>query len=644
MRLVEWPLQIEPRRKAVAVLTIRGLEKSFGGQDVFHNVNLLVNGREKVALIGPNGCGKTTLMRILAGLETPDAGSVYILPGSTVGYLEQQPELEPDACAWEAAAGISPELLRLFIDVDRLGRALERGDAPVEAAHRYAEQAAHLHALGGDDLRARAEAYLGALGFDQRDLETPCPALSGGQRTRVALVRLLLQSPDILLLDEPTNHVDIQGCEWLQEFLCERFPGAAIIVSHDRYFLDAVVSRVLEMSPAGVDSYTGNYSAYAAGRAERDAQRRKQYELQQREIARIEQAIQQLFSQRKFSLRDSKVKQLERIQRVQRVSRQRTMAPHMESVMRSGREVLVLDALGHAFGSLRLFANVNYVLERGRKIGIVGPNGSGKSTFLRICAGLLEPGQGSVIPGVKVQPVYFAQQFEHLDSRATVLEELLKDADLDAHQARDLLGRMLFSGDDVFKRVEVLSGGELCRLALAKVLAARPNLLLLDEPTNHLDIASREALEEALKRSDATMLIASHDRYLLDAVADGIMEIDNGAWRVSDGNYTDYRRSRRPDAAGATPAAKPVSASPRPYTRAARQQARQLKQRQRELEDHIAALEAQRDTLTARLQDEQTYKDGEGAEAARAFDAVEQQLSALLQEWEQVSERLLETQ
>jgi ATP-binding cassette, subfamily F, member 3 len=392
------------------------------------------------------------------------------------------------------------------------------GDDAHVLGSRYAEVSHRFDTLGGFSYQVQAKAILLGLGFEETELDKPVQSLSGGQKTRAALARLLLLAPDVLLLDEPTNHLDIQATDWLETFLREKYQGAALIVSHDRYFLDRVVSKVMEIEDGIVSTYPGNYSAFARLKAERIEEQRKLFQQQKKEIARLEEAIQTLFSHRKFSRRDSKVKELERIEKVDRVRDQRTISAHLSTAARSGREVLRLSGLAKSYPGQDLFSGLDLVALRGRKIGIVGPNGSGKTTLLKIIADREAADAGEVAFGHRVQPVYFAQEFDHLVPTRTVLEELLADADLTSMQARDLLAQFLFIGDDAFKKVEVLSGGELCRLALAKVVANAPNLLLLDEPTNHLDIRSREALEDALRAFTGTILVASHDRYLLDAI------------------------------------------------------------------------------------------------------------------------------
>lgn len=639
----------------MAVITLSNIKKAFGNRDLFEDTSFFVNERERVSLIGANGTGKTTLLRIICGEESADSGTVNMEPGVTVGYLPQEVDLPEIAEMFLAVMGVTPELLACASELADLEVKIKHaaGDEAHKLGSHYAEVSHKFDSLHGFDYQISAKAILLGLGFDESDLSKPVRALSGGQKTRAALARLLLLSPDLLLLDEPTNHLDIQACEWLQDYLKERYNGAALIVSHDRYFLDQVVSRVLELENGAISAYKGNYSAFAHQKADKIEEQRKLYKLQQKEIARIESAIQTLFSDRKFSRRDSKVKQLERIQRVQAVRDQKTVKVSFASAVRSGREVLRLGKLSKSYPGRGLFANVEYVAERGRKIGIVGPNGSGKTTLLKIIADRETPDSGEVVFGHNVDPVYFAQEFDHLVPSRTVLEELLADADITASQARDILAKFLFMGDDSFKKVEVLSGGEQCRLALAKVLANSPNLLLLDEPTNHLDIASREALEEALKAYNGTVITASHDRYLLDAIADEIIEIKDGEFSHYLGNYSNYREKLRAASAPPPRIAKKTEASAQIETKKARplsslreteRKIRELTKKQIELETSIHATEKRMSELTDALGSEETYKNGSAKELSIEYDGLSDKLRQLYTDWECVCGELTELQ
>lgn len=632
------------------IITLSNLSKSYGTRNLFEGVSFGVSQSERIALVGANGSGKTTLLRIICGEETADAGSVHLEPGLTLGYLPQEVDLPAIADLHLAVMGVTPELLACASEMRLLEK--QMASATGEQAHaigaRFSEVSHKFDGLHGFDYSLRAKAILLGLGFEESELDKPVRTLSGGQKTRAALARLLLLSPDVLLLDEPTNHLDIRACDWLQEFLGSRYNGAALIVSHDRYFMDGVVSEVLEIEGRTVAAYPGNYSQFAKLKAAKIEEQRKIYKEQQKEITRIEAAIQTLFSDRKFTRRDSKVKQLERIKRTGNVTNQRTISAHFTQAVRSGKEVVRLSKLAKSYPGRTLFGDLSLTVERGRKVGIVGPNGSGKSTLLKILAGLLEPDAGEVILGHNVSPVYFAQEFDHLVQSRTVLEELLADAELSSGQARNLLAQFLFMGDDAFKPVSVLSGGEQCRLALAKILAQSPNLLLLDEPTNHLDIRSREALEEALRTYGGTILVASHDRYLLDTVADEILEIADGHWAAYLGNYSTYREKLlcREQLAGSAPAQPAPKAAPRPVSSLKEMERllRELAKNRASLEKSIEQLEHSVAALTAALGDADTYRAGSARDLALDYEEASGQLHGQYAEWERVCEEIANTE
>ena len=636
----------------MAIITLSNIKKSFGKRDLFEDVSFFINERERTALIGANGTGKTTLLRIICGEQQANFGTLTMEPGITVGYLPQDVDLPDTASLHLAVMGVTPELLACAGELVFLEKKI--ANASDDEAHglgsRYAEISHEFDTLNGYDYQIRARAILLGLGFDESDFDKPVHTLSGGQKTRAALARLLLKSPDLLLLDEPTNHLDIAACEWLQEFLQTRYQGAALIVSHDRYFLDQVVSKVVELENGTTATFIGNYASYARQKAARIEEQQKLYKLQQKEIARIETAIQTLFSDRKFSRRDSKVKQLERIQKLDKAHAQKTVSVSISANIRSGREVIRLSKLAKSFPDKNLFSDVDFVVERGVKLGIVGPNGSGKTTLLKIIADRLLPDNGEVIFGHNVDPVYFAQEFDHLIPNHTVLEELLVDANINAKQARDLLAKFLFMGDDSFKTVSMLSGGELCRLALAKVIANSPNLLLLDEPTNHLDIASREALENALRSFSGTVVVASHDRYLLNAIASEIVEIKDGKFTSYLGNYSDYHEKTRPQTPEVntkttgqkSQAAEAAKNRPVSSLREMERLHRELKKRLKELEIEIHDVEERMKELTAALGDEENYKSGLARELTQEYNDLSGRLSGLYAEWEEVCEKIAE--
>lgn len=628
------------------IITVSNLSKSYGKQELFSGIAFNVAQSERVALIGANGSGKTTLLRILLGDEEADSGNVHIEQGITLGYLPQEVDLPEVAGLHLAVMGVNPELLACASELHSIEN--EMAHATGERSHalgaQYAEVSHKFDGLNGFDYSQRAKAILLGLGFSESEFNKSVRALSGGQKTRAALARLLLLAPGMLLLDEPTNHLDIRACEWLSEFLTNRYNGATLIVSHDRYFLDRIVTRVLEIEDGAMSTYPGNYSQFAKLKAARIEEQRKIYKEQQKEIKRIEEAVQTLFSDRKFSRRDSKLKQLERIRKVKKVTEQKVVSAKFSQAVRSGREVIRLSKLAKSYPGKVLFDNLSFTVERGRKVGIVGPNGSGKTTLLRILAERIQADSGEVIFGHNVFPVYFAQEFDHLVRSRTVIEELLADNDLTSGQARNLLAQFLFMGDDAFKTVEVLSGGEQCRLALAKVLAQSPNLLLLDEPTNHLDIRSREALEDALRAYDGTVLVASHDRYLLDTVADEIIEIADGASTAYMGNYSDYKAKSQLPTPPTCPT--PTQIAPKSASRQisslkeAERRIRELNKSRIDLEQKIERTESEVASLTEALGDPESYRSGTAGDLTKKYDKQSDHLHKFYAEWERVCEEI----
>jgi ATP-binding cassette subfamily F protein 3 len=624
----------------MALLTLADVHKEFGTQSVLEGATFFVDTGRKVALIGANGTGKTTLLRMIAGLERPDSGSVSLDPGARVGYLPQEPLVEEEGSVFEAARLPSRELKETWAELQRLeaeldgadeGRLEELVEAHGEAHHRF-------DALGGYGCEGRAREVLGGLGFLEADWEKPVRVLSGGEKTRLALAQILILEPDLLLLDEPTNHVDLEACEWLQEYLL-RYPGAALIVSHDRYFLDHVVTHVVELENKKAASYTGNYRAFAEKKALLRAQQAEQYRLQQREIQRLEEVAQRLFSHRKFNSWRSRLKMIDRLEKVEKPREdQRKLRVQTAPALQSYQEVLDARGLSRCIDGRMLFENLSFSLYRGDRMGIIGPNGSGKTTLLKIVVGEGKPDAGRSVMGGNVRARYFSQDLADLNPENTVLEELLESVELTLKECCDLLGRFLLGSDALEKSVAVLSGGERCRLAMAKLFAERPNLLILDEPTNHLDIASREALEEALQAFPGTILFASHDRYFLDAVATRLLELKDGRTRLFDGGYTRYREATAapsrplPPKAGARPAGGRPGTKTAPPVNGRRKDS--PKKRLAQVEREIGAVETRLAEVTGVLSNPAGHAGVHLGDVSREYDTLSQRLQELYGEWE----------
>jgi ATP-binding cassette, subfamily F, member 3 len=653
------------------VLSALELTKSYAGVPVLAGASCALEPGQKAGLVGRNGAGKTTLLRILAGLETPDGGDVALSPGATVGYLPQIPVVEESRTLWEEAASA-------FAAVRTAEARLREAEARLALPEVHSDEARLAAALdeygrlrdvfergGGFTYEADVRRTLDGLGFTEDQWGRPLSAMSGGQRARAALARLLLTSPDLLLLDEPTNHLDLDALEWLQAFL-QGFRGAVLVVSHDRYLLDAVTARTLDLEAGRIEDYPGGYTKYVAEREARRARQQELFERQQEEIAALEEYIRRNRAGQKARQAKSREKRLAKIARVEAPRTVRGPAFRLDAPRRGPQVVVRLRHLGKRYGGTSVLAGVSLEVRRGEKIGVIGPNGAGKTTLLRIVAGLEAPSAGLAELGPGVRVGYFAQHAEEmLDPDVTVLDAVLGDRALSPEQARRVLGRFLFSGETVYKRVGDLSGGERRRVALARLVLDRPDLLLLDEPTTHFDLPSLEALEQALAAFEGAMLVASHDRYLLDHVARRLLIVDAGAVREVPGPYHTYRESLSA-AAGATspkpvssPQAAAAAAGERPKTRSnvmpsvpagarpdagaaaprppakARRSSRDGAQAEADADihamlDRIGDLEEEQSTLSRLLGDPELYRDAARArETVRRFEEVNAELESL---------------
>jgi len=539
------------------------LTKSYAGVSVLTGASCALEPGQKVGLVGRNGAGKTTLLRMIAGLETPDDGQVVLAPGATAGYLPQVPVVEESRTLWEEAASAFATARgaerRLRDAETRLALPEVHGDEAVLAAalDEYGRLRDLFERAGGFTYEADIRRTLAGLGFQEEQWQRPLASMSGGQRARAALARLLLTAPDLLLLDEPTNHLDLDALEWLQAFL-QGFRGAVLIVSHDRYLLNAVTTRTLDLDTGRIEDYPGGYTAYVAEREARRARQQELFERQREEIATLEEYIRRNRAGGKQRSRQAKSreKRLDKIVRVEAPRNVRGPAFRLDAPRRGVEVVVRLRNLGKRYAETAVLSGVSLEIRRGEKIGVIGPNGAGKTTLLRIIAGLEPPSAGLAELGPGVRVGYFAQHAEEtLDLELTVLDSVLGDRALSPEQVRRVLGRFLFSGETVYKRVGDLSGGEQRRVALARLVLDRPDLLLLDEPTTHFDLASLEALEQALGAFEGAMLIASHDRYLLDHVARRLLIVDAGQVRGVAGPYHAYREALTASAAATGSAA-----------------------------------------------------------------------------------------
>jgi ATP-binding cassette, subfamily F, member 3 len=613
------------------MLTVSQVSKSFAGRVLFADVSLQVNRGDRVGLVGPNGVGKSTLFSLILDQASPDAGKISLEKSATLGYLPQETTMAGNESVLELACGKSHQQL--------------------EDEHDW-------------EIEPKAKRVLAGLAFRESDFARPASALSGGWIMRAHLARLLVMEPDLLLLDEPTNHLDLDSLVWFQEYL-KNYPGAILMISHDREFLNALVGSVVEIAHAKLLRYRGNWDSYVEQKAAREEQQLAAFKNQQKEIASL-QAFADRFRAKasKASQAQSKLKQIDRMEKIAApTARAKTIKFHFPQPPRSGLRVITLKDVHHAYGELVVYDGLNFEAERGQRTVLVGPNGAGKSTFLKLLAGVLPVQRGERALGHNVRVGYFSQhRVETLNVRQTVLETVLDSPQPVAEQtARTVLGSFLFHGDDVFKTVGVLSGGEKSRLALVKLLLYPPNLLLMDEPTTHLDVGSIDALIGALRQYQGTLIFISHDVHFIRAIASSVLHITAGRLTPYAGDYQYYldkteagsERAALTAANGLTnlqPEINRVEAPRRgPGLREQREQKRaeaelrkteakvrrEREQRVRELEMHIAALEGQQKELAAELENPAIYESGGRAVAVnRELSAVSDELERLTAEWE----------
>ncbi len=618
----------------MSIVTANELAKSYGAQDVFWDVSLRIARGDKIALVGRNGTGKTTLLHIIASLDTPTAGRVYKARNLRIAYLPQEADLPSQRTLYDEMLTVFTDLRAQQAKLRRLEQQMADPAQREEAMQRYGEALQAFELAGGYRYESKIKMVLAGLGFPQEEQHQPLSILSGGQKTRALLAKLLLSEPDLLLLDEPTNHLDLAATQWLEEYLAN-WRGSLVVVAHDRYFLDKVAGRVWELAFGRLEDYPGNYSRYSTLRVERLERRLAEYEAQQKHIEKTEDFIRRYMAGQRTKEAQGRQKRLDRLPRLEHPREARKISLSIETDLRGGDLVLTTGGLALGYQPApSLFTCPDLCLRRGERAALLGPNGSGKTTFLKTVIGQVPPLAGLVQIGHNVKLGYLAQAHEGLDNAKAILDEILEVRNLPLEKARGFLGRFLFSGDDVFKLIGDLSGGERSRVALAKLTLEGANFLLLDEPTNYLDIASQEILEEVLADFNGTILFVSHDRYLINALATHVWIIEDGELRVYDGNYSDYeeQKSKEQGARGK----KQKIRSKRRESKSRRQEARDKRQTARagELEKNIAALEAQLASLGEELVAASAAQDVESLrELGLEYQRVDEELQRLLAQW-----------
>lgn len=641
------------------MLQLQNVQKSYAGQKVFTGIDWQVRPGDRVGLCGDNGAGKTTLLRMLSGQVEPDSGKIHLAKEGTVGYLPQEGLDHRGRSLVDEVTSALSELLNIQHQLTGLEKRIaEQAEQP--DLDRYAELQEIFRLHGGYTMEADVARVLKGLGFGEEEWAQPCEQFSGGWQMRIALAKLLLRQPTLLLLDEPTNHLDLPARDWLEEYLSS-YPHAVVLVSHDRFFLDQVVTRIADIWNGTLTDYPGSYTRYLVVREERIAALRETKRRQDEEIARMEAFIAKFrYNANKAALVQSRIKQLDKIERIELPPERKRIAFHFPKPPKSGRLVVGLEQAEHGYGDKTVLSEVGLEVERGERVALVGANGAGKSTLMRLLAGVEQPRSGERVEGAHLAQAYFAQdQARTLDPALTVLEQITRAAPFDmVPQVRNILGSFLFRGDDVHKKVSVLSGGERNRLALAVLLLRPANLLLLDEPTNHLDLASKEVLLDALRHYSGTMVFVSHDRYFVDALASRVVEVAGGRATSHLGNYEDFLRAKagqgdashsklRVEQAGsATAPSSSQSKADRLASHAERKATQREQKRRRrqiaEVEGRIEELEALLAELTQEMQDPAMAVDH--SRMGKLIDQhadLQTELDDQMQRWEQLQEAVI---
>ncbi len=642
------------------ILSCQNISKAFVENQVLKNVSFHIEDHEKAAIVGINGAGKTTLLRIIVGEMTPDDGQVVLAKDKTLGYLAQNSTVDTSHTIYEELLSVKADLLRLEEKIRECENDMKHadGDALEDLMKQYTSLTHAFETGGGYLYRSELVGVLKGLGFTEDEFSKPVATLSGGQKTRVALGRLLLQNPDLIILDEPTNHLDMTSIAWLETYLLN-YKGAVLIVSHDRYFLDRIAGKVIEIDQSKATTFMGNYSDYAVKKEQLRVAAWNAYMNQQRDIKHQEEVIEKLKSfnrEKSIKRAESREKMLDKIEVIEKPSEVRTdMKLTLTPRILSGNDVLTVEHLSKSFDSHKLFTDVNFEIKRGEHVAIIGDNGSGKTTLLKILNGLVPADQGTFRLGSNVEIGYYDQEHHVLHSEKTLFEEISDDYPyLNNTQIRNVLAAFLFTGEDVFKRISDLSGGERGRVSLAKLVLSNANFLILDEPTNHLDIMSKEILEDALNGYEGTILYVSHDRYFINRTAHRILDLTEGQFISYVGNY-DYYLEKHDTVMAAIEANAPQNADADSAVavkaaesevkldwKAQKEEQARLRKKENDLkkcEEKIAELEARISEIDTEMSDPTIGTQvAKLQELSKEQTSCQEQLEKLYEQWEELAE------
>lgn len=635
------------------ILNCSSIGLSYGTEVIIENINFNIQENDKTALVGVNGAGKSTLFKIIAGVLHPDSGDIFSMRGLKIGYMEQNSGLDTNNTIWNEIISTFDSLIQMEKRIKELENSisLEKDDKKLETLLKeYASVSDAFSSNGGFEYQSRAKGVLKGLGFSENEFTLCINTLSGGQKTRLALAKLLLEEPDLLMLDEPTNHLDINAIEWLEDFL-RNYKKAVFVISHDRYFLDKVTNRTIEIENKKCKTYECNYTEYLKRKdLDREIQA-KHYEQQQKEIARMEAFIEQQRQwnrEKNIIAAESRQKAIDRMEKIDAPEKlPDKIKMHFDINHTSGNDVLIVEKLAKSYSTKHLFDDVNFKIRKGEKVFLLGPNGCGKSTLLKIINGRLQKDSGEVKIGYNVEIGYYDQEQTDLDVKNSILDELwTANPKLTQTEARSALAAFLFTGEDVFKPIDILSGGEKGRVSLAKLMVSGSNFLLLDEPTNHLDINSREILEEALMEYEGTIFAVSHDRYFIDKIATRIIEMAEDEIVDIDGNYTYYNNHKekyRQEEALKEKLIENSSEAKKGFIASKEEKAKQRKL-ERQLKDTEAAIEKTENRISEikdLMHDEEIAADHVRlSELLQEQSSLESKLTELYETWESVTTEL----